>query len=89
MKLRNLRIALSAFCALAATLLIALWVRSYRWCDVVEHRNSGVGWVACSEHGEFLISSVTPSPVATSEWTLSSDPPVGIGRLRHTRKLTT
>src|SRR6476659_10578089 len=34
MRYRKLRIAWSAFWGLACVLLIALWVRSYWWCDL-------------------------------------------------------
>jgi hypothetical protein len=35
MRFRKLRIAFSATCLIACVLLIALWVRSYWWCDTV------------------------------------------------------
>jgi hypothetical protein len=35
MRYRKLRIAWSVVCAIACVLLIALWVRSYRWSDSV------------------------------------------------------
>jgi hypothetical protein len=85
MRFRKLRIVWSVVCGVAAVLLIALWVRSYWWCDVTEHRNFAKGWVACSEHGEFLISSISLSSVTMSEWTFSSDPPNRVDNSRETK----
>ena len=38
--LRGLRIILSAVCLVICGLLIALWVRSYWWCDIFEKRTA-------------------------------------------------
>jgi hypothetical protein len=40
MKYRKLRIAWSALCGILCLLLIALWVRSYKWVDTVAYRAS-------------------------------------------------
>ena len=36
MSFRKLRIAFSATCLIACALLIVLWVRSYRWLDLIK-----------------------------------------------------
>jgi hypothetical protein len=66
--LRYLRIAFSAFCGIAAVLLIVLWVRSYWWADYVyapssgSNRNYGV-----SGEGWIMIASLRGSKPRT-EW---------------------
>jgi len=37
MKYRKLRIAWSVACGIACLLLVALWVRSHLWCDMLEY----------------------------------------------------
>jgi hypothetical protein len=54
MKYRKLRIALSAVCAVACLLLMALWARSYKWAEIIVRHvsttqiriDSGAGFVA-------------------------------------------
>jgi hypothetical protein len=59
MSFRKLRIAWSVVCGIACVSLIALWVRSYWWCDIIEGpltRSSGFrlasqsGDVSCSKY---------------------------------------
>jgi hypothetical protein len=57
MKFRKLRFALSAFCGLAAVLLVLLWVRSYYACDTihVKYRAWHYAWIV-PERGRIVIS---------------------------------
>ena len=43
MRYRKLRIAWSVFWGVAAVLLVVLWVRSYRWVDMVAVANTAIG----------------------------------------------
>jgi hypothetical protein len=53
MRLRNLRVAWSVMCGVFCLLLIALWERSYWWCDVVEGTvTSSRGFRLASESGD-------------------------------------
>jgi hypothetical protein len=68
MRFRKLRIAWSVGCAIAAVLLIVLWVRSYWWYDLLAvhpHRPYGLG----SYKGE-LVFACTNFPY--SNWALQS-----------------
>jgi hypothetical protein len=53
MKFRKLRIAFSATCGIACVLLIVLWVRSLKTCDLLSKRHAD-GWMKTtfsSSHG--------------------------------------
>jgi hypothetical protein len=70
MKFRNLRIAWSAFWALAAVLLIALWVRSYCRIDIIEIRKPFPASAVGSGFGITLIRFYRePMP---SQWSIKS-----------------
>src|SRR5947208_63167 len=54
MRFRYLRIAFSAACLIACVLLIALWVRSYKYADIV--RNAPMRYEAVSVRGRLKMS---------------------------------
>jgi hypothetical protein len=65
--LRYLRIAFSVACGLACVLLIALWVRSYRWHDTLDGRLAQSNLNIMSACGEIRVTFVShPQPVAWS-----------------------
>jgi hypothetical protein len=87
MKYRKLRIALSTLCGIACVLLVVLWARSYRWCDVVKLQLPWRRIYFVSAHGEvrcevgarrvsywFQGSSMTPSGPAELNLTRSKIP---------------
>jgi hypothetical protein len=79
MRFRKLRIAWSATCLIACALLIALWVRSYWWCDdVIGPLGNTRSFCVWSDQGHMgfcfvdgrLKSLVDGGPWASaSEWT--------------------
>lgn len=75
MKLRKLRIAWSAIWALAAVLLIALWVRSYWWLDNLSFPAAGTAFVGSAEGKIVVFSSPEKDPQAgDSRWELKKFP---------------
>jgi|SRR4051794_11199285 hypothetical protein len=53
MRFRKLQIAWSVFCGVACVLLVALWMRSQKTCDLLSTRDAD-GWTKttlCSSHG--------------------------------------
>ena len=57
--LRYLRIAFSATCLIACVLLIALWVRSYWWQDILHFTVAGRADITIGSHwGGFWITAV-------------------------------
>jgi hypothetical protein len=64
MRFHKLRIAWSVFWGLACVLLIALWVRSPKACDLISKRDaSGMTTTFCSSAGKvWFYRSVPPKP---------------------------
>src|SRR6476619_533326 len=60
--LRYIRIAFSAFCGLACVLLVVLWVRSYRSCDLLRRTPFGVRIEIISVEGQLKITRTGPPP---------------------------
>jgi hypothetical protein len=65
MRFRKLRIAYSVTCAIACALLVVLWVRSYRWVDVVDVSN---WYETYSIHGEVLVLNYDPEIAYGEPW---------------------
>jgi hypothetical protein len=66
---RNLRIAYSAVCGIVCLLLIALWVRSYRYRDGFSvELNSSKAFEVFSLNRELSFSSLTGSHASFQEW---------------------
>jgi hypothetical protein len=58
--LRYLRIAFSVTCGIACLLLIALWVRSYWWCDIWQQTISGRQLEVIAVEGRLKITKPEP-----------------------------
>jgi len=73
MTFRKLQIAWSVMCGIAFVLLIALWVRSHWWHDMVTFPSTGMTW-ATSFDGEIGISHWPPDSHLSgpSHWKLTS-----------------
>jgi hypothetical protein len=75
MRFRTLRTVWSMMCGVACLLLIALWVRSYWWCDIVNYRPSTTtafrllsdeGQVSYLDDSEPLLVLGDPPPIGWS-----------------------
>ncbi len=76
MRFRKLRIAWSAFWGIATVLLIALWVRSYRWHDTVILQQPSSIWSAGWTKGElFLVTGLMPVTTLRRELSFQHEKP--------------
>ena len=86
MRFRYLRILWTVFCGIACLLLIALWVRSYRWNDIILciTHSSGSSWFGTyesdsssttveSEFGVIKLCWVKPPDLAHDSWIFRSE----------------
>jgi len=64
MRFRKLLVVWSVFWAIAAVLLLVLWIRSYRWSDSVVVYLSKWSFDCASVKGQLLASG----PRSTDEW---------------------
>jgi hypothetical protein len=70
MRFRKLRIAWSVAWGILCLLLIALWVRSYWWCDIAEVAfNKSSVFSVMSKSGDFRCSKYSTSK---AEWRMRS-----------------
>ena len=83
MRFRKLRIAFSVTCLIACVLLVVLWVRSYRYTEIIsvwrmtsaQERITPPEWTFCIMRGSIGFDYFPDtSPFATREWECESFP---------------
>jgi hypothetical protein len=84
--LKYLRIAVTALCLAACVLLVALWVRSYRWQDTVYREGNGIYIFISSRPGLFVIEW-THFPTDVTQWVFDSDSYLDTPAQRHSQFL--
>jgi hypothetical protein len=62
MKYRKLRIAFSITCGIACVLLVVLWIRSYRSCDLLRRNILGARLEVIAVEGRLKITRTGPQP---------------------------
>jgi hypothetical protein len=81
--LKYLRIAVTALCLTACVLLVALWVRSYRWNDIAQNlpRHAPRTFTLVSMRGRLTLFISMPNPLAPpnasylpSRWYVHTNP---------------